>query len=653
MCGVAGALGSAAAPLRMHVEAMNGAQVHRGPDDAGLWESAELTRRGLAPRRCVFGHRRLSIVDLSPLGHQPMVDEDTGVALCFNGEIYNFRDLRKELEQLGHRFVSQCDSEVLLKAWCEWREDCLPRLVGMFAFAVFDPRDGTLNLARDRMGIKPLYYTTAGLDEDSREPFLFASELRALLATDATSRQLDPVALETFVHNGFLAGAPTMVRGIRSLGPGCLLRVPVEGRVQGERRYWQLPGAEPLGDEREAVDLLDESLHRAVARRMVADVPLGIFLSGGIDSSAIAALAQASTSGPVTTLNVSFEESGYDESEQAEAVARSLGTDHRRLVLSEDRFIEGLDEALGCLDQPTFDAINSYFVSRAVRDEGLTVALAGTGGDELFGGYASFVDLPRARSGLGAMGWIPSGVRRAAASSLLALRGGLSAGVPPQTRWGKLADLVACDPRIFDLYQVSSALFTERFKERLLAERVGGGAVVGGLPVGLAASLASAVDGQPDLHGVSMMELSLFLGERLLRDTDTASMAVSLEVRVPLVDHQLIEAAARVPLARRFEPLRRKQLLRELGTSDLDPAIFDRPKAGFELPLDVWCRRRLQPSVSRVLLDPERCRRVGLRPEAVRKLWEAFEQKRPGIYWSRVWALFVLLTWSEKHDVRI
>ena len=652
MCGIAGALGPVEAPLSARVERMGRAQAHRGPDDVGLWESAPSASSSGAGRRCVLGHRRLSIVDLSPLGHQPMVDDATGVALCYNGEIYNFRDLRKELEGLGHRFVSQCDTEVLLRAWCEWREACLPRLVGMFAFAVWDPRDGALTLARDRLGIKPLYYTggEAGAADGG---FYFASELRSLLAAGLTERRIDPVALEAFVHNGFVPGEETIVRGARSLPPGSWLRIPPAGTVRAPERYWALPARGAVGSEREAVDAVEQALRRAVSKRLIADVPLGIFLSGGIDSSAVAALAQAASSDPITTLNVSFEEAAYDESPQAEAVARALGTDHRRLTLSEEAFAAGLDDALGSLDQPTFDAINSYFVSRAVREAGLTVALAGTGGDELFGGYTSFADLPRAKRVLSATGWIPPGWRRGVGSALVGLAAGRAGGVPPQTRWGKLADLVAAEPRILDLYQVSSALFTERFKQALLAERAPQGTVVAGLPRALASELAACVEGQPDLHAISTMELALFLGERLLRDTDAASMAVSLEVRVPFVDHELVEAVARLPLERRFEPLRRKQLLRELGTAGIDPAVFDRPKAGFELPLAVWCRRRLHGRVSQTLLDPVACRRVGLEPERVKLLWRAFEENRPGIYWSRIWALFVLLTWSAQHDVSI
>jgi asparagine synthase (glutamine-hydrolysing) len=224
--------------------------------------------------------------------------------------------------------------------------------------------------------------------------------------------------------------------------------------------------------------------------------------------------------------------------------------------------------------------------------------------------------------------------------------------VPPQTRWGKLADLVSTDGSLLALYQVSYALFTERFLDGLVEED-GGASLISGLPSEFAAELSDRASRAGDLHGVTQLELALFLGERLLRDTDVASMAVSLEVRVPLVDHRLIEAVSRLPESRRFEPIGRKALLRELGTKGIDPKVFDRPKAGFELPFDVWCRRRLRSEVQDTLLDPALCARVGLNPQAVASLWRAFCEDRPGIYWSRIWALYVLMWWSREHDIGI
>ncbi len=648
MCGIAGAIGKFDSGLEKSVRAMNDAQIHRGPDDVGVWDSGTFAG-GMG---CVLGHRRLSIVDLSPLGHQPMVDSETGCTISYNGEIYNFLSLREELEAVGHQFASRCDTEVLLRAWIEWGEDCLERLEGMFAFALWDPRRKAIFLARDRMGIKPAYYAFADTGESSgTESFLFASELRALLATGRIERRLDPVAFRTFVQNGFVVGPNTIVAGIQQLPAGSVMRVGLDGRVEKLRRYWSLPEDASGSLETEAaVEEVCARLESAVAQRLVSDVPLGIFLSGGIDSSAVAALAQSSSDSPITTFNIRFDEARYDESVHAAAVAREIRSDHREVTLSEANFIDGLPDALASLDQPTFDAVNTYFVSRSVREAGLTVALAGTGGDELFGGYQSFRDLPRARRILRTFGFVPQRLREGAGDAFSWGFSGRGGSVPPQTRWGKLRDLISSDGSLLALYQTSSALFTKRFLDALIAHGDDTG-MIAGLPSVRAAELAEQVRGSPDLHGVSQLELTLFLGERLLRDTDAASMAVSLEVRVPFVDHRLIEAVAALPEARRFQPIGKKALLRQLGTAGIDPKIFDRPKAGFELPFDVWCRNRLRTQVGETLLDADLCERVGLNPVEVGNLWAAFCDGRPGIYWSRIWALFVLMWWSREYDI--
>jgi asparagine synthase (glutamine-hydrolysing) len=365
-------------------------------------------------------------------------------------------------------------------------------------------------------------------------------------------------------------------------------------------------------------------------------------LSGGVDSSAIAALAQRASESPVTTFNIRFEEAAYDESAHAKKIASALGTAHREVTLTESMFGAQLDDALDSIDQPTFDAINTYFVSRAVREDGLTVALAGTGGDELFGGYASFVDLPRARAVTGRLPMMPAPLRRRLAR--IASRWSSESEIPPQERWGKLADVLDARGDMVALYQSSYALFSRDLGRQLSLEH---GEREWGLDPTRAAELRAEIDGEPDLSAISRLELASFLGERLLRDTDAASMAVSLEVRVPLIDHVVVEALARVPEDRRYRPLRKKMLLRQLG--GLDPSLFDRPKAGFELPLDRWCKRTLGPRLRETFSDVAHISRVGLDASAVGRVWRSFEAGE--VYWSRVWSLYVLLTWCRKHQL--
>jgi asparagine synthase (glutamine-hydrolysing) len=658
MCGIAGAIGRVGAAELRAVRAINAAQAHRGPDGEGLWASqpAQVDPTDDSPAGVVLGHRRLAVLDPRPLGRQPMEDAGSGCVLSYNGEIYNFRELRRELEGQGQRFASGTDTEVLLKGYATWGAGVVDRLRGMFAFAIWDPRRRQVVLARDRLGEKPLYHMR--VQGERGAVLLFASEVRALLATGRVARRVDPIALGGYVWNGYVCGPHTIVRDVSLLPAGSTMTVPVDDIDRAtEGRYWQLPGA-PTGatPADAAVAAAAERLRESVQGRLVSDVPLGIFLSGGVDSGVVTSLAMRASERPVKTFTMSFDEARYDESPHARAVADALGTEHHEVRLSESGFHSGLPSALRGLDQPSFDAVNTYFLSRAVRDSGLTVALAGTGGDELFGGYRSFRDLPRIRQAGRALGAVPRVLLRRGAAAASRLINGAAGEVPPQTRWGKLADVLQTRGRLLGMYQTSYALFTREFWEQLTAGARSAEIQAGldqGLPRGRAAELRTIVNGNSVLAGITQLELACFLGERLLRDTDSTSMAASLEIRVPLIDHLFIEALAQVPDDRRFQPLGQKALLRELGLGSLDPALFDRPKAGFELPLTVWCRRGLSGDIEAVLNDEALAARVGVNGAALARLWRAWQAQAPGLYWSRVWSLFVLLWWCREHDLSV
>ena len=641
MCGIAGAVGRIDAQVVSAVSRMHDAQRHRGPDDQGTWTNV-VTPRGDGVS---FSFRRLAIIDLSPEGHQPMTDPATGNVVVFNGELYNYKELRSELEREGHRFKSQSDTEVLLHAYARWGVEALRRLRGMFAFAIWDERQRRTLLARDRLGIKPLYLCSLGRPDNGRV-LLFASELRALLGGGLVERRINPDSIATYVWNGFVMGPETIVKGIQLLAPGTAALVRTDGSFE-LHRYWSLPQYRPAADGLEG---LKEALETSVQQHMVSDVPLGVFLSGGIDSSAVTALAVKSAGAGVKTFNLSFDEAKYDESAHARAVAAALGTDHFDVRLTQSQFSAQLDAALSSIDQPTFDAINSYFISRAVRGAGMTVALAGTGGDELFGGYRSFSELPRAHQVSRALAFVPR--------SILARLGGIAglAGngspdqVAPQTKWGKLGDLLATKGELVALYQTAYALFTRDFASEL----VGGNSaatIMHGLPQSRAQELRNLVQGEEILHSISLLELTNFVGERLLRDTDAASMSVSLEVRVPLLDHQLVEAIARVDTKQRFHPLQSKKLLRDIALCNLPSKLFDRPKQGFELPIAAWGREALRNDIDATFADRDHVKSVGLNPNAVARLWAAFKTGARGIYWSRIWAIFVLLRWCRAHGV--
>ncbi|MGD8826291.1 MAG: asparagine synthase (glutamine-hydrolyzing) [Myxococcales bacterium] len=635
MCGIAGAIGCIDDGVIEAVGRAHGALRHRGPDAEGTWQDVQ-EQHGVA-----LAHRRLAIIDLSADGAQPMHDPQSGLTIVFNGEIYNFAFLRRELEALGHVFRTRTDTEVLLKAHAQWGDHAVGRLNGMFAYALWDSKQRRALLVRDRMGIKPLYFAQVG------QTLLFASELRALLATGRIDRKLDPVGLSSYLWNGFVVGPHTIIREVRLLPAGSMLTV-LDDVVSDPRQYWRQPGANGNADDTTEIR---RRLVDSVRMRLVADVPLGVFLSGGVDSSALAALASQVSDEPVQTFNISFDETEFDESPYARRVAEAIGSRHHDIRLTEHDFSNQLTDALGCIDQPTFDAINTYFVSRAVREAGLTVALAGTGGDELFGGYASFRDLPKAVRWSRHLSPLPESWLRGAAAAVTRLKTGRPGEVRPQTRWGKLGDALATRGDLVQMYQVSYGLFTASFLEELDAVR--SSATEHGLPAAKARELEEEVADCGLLGGISLLEQCLFLGERLLRDTDAASMAVALEVRVPLLDYTIIEALAVLSDATRFEPLGKKRLLRELGLAGVDPTIFDRPKSGFVLPLDVWCRRNVRHIMDATFADHELVRGAGLRPDALDRLWSSYQRGAPGLYWSRVWSLFILLNWCRSHGVTL
>lgn len=636
MCGISGFISATRQDTLAVVATMSHALRHRGPDQEGQWQNDA--------RTVAFGHTRLSIIDLSELGRQPMCDPESGVTLAFNGEIYNYRELRRELAQLGHSFRSQSDSEVLLRGYIEWGNDVVAKLRGMFTFGIWDPRLQEVLIVRDRLGIKPLYWAATG------DGFLFASEIRALLSTGLVKRHLDPAGLASYLWHGFVPGPHTIISDVQRLDPATLMRIDTTGRILEERRYWQLESCDEKLPADEARANSKSHLERALAEHLVSDVPLGVFLSGGVDSSVVAAIAQRQSDRPITTYNIRFDEEAYDESVYARQIAAQIGSDHRELTLTESTFQLQLDDALASLDQPTFDAINTYFVSRAVREAGITVALAGTGGDELFGGYQSFTDLPKASRFTRAMAGLPASLNGLTGDLLDAVVNRDAGEVRPQVRWGKIKDLVAARGDLLPLYQVSYALFSRDFLHTLCLKPPS--ACAWGLLDNTFKNVSQSIDNKENiLENISRLELGSFLGERLLPDTDAASMAVALEARVPLLDHAFVESLQKVSPDLRYEPVGRKQLLRSFVEDQIDTSVFDRPKAGFELPMEVWSKNTLAPDMEAVFQDINLLHAIGLNAEAVGRLWRAFRAGSPGLYWSRLWGLYVLLHWCRKHGV--
>jgi asparagine synthase (glutamine-hydrolysing) len=644
MCGIAGIIGRLDERNRAALQRMNDAMLHRGPDASGTWASAPDARGWGA----LLTHRRLSILDLSPAGSQPMTDPVTGHVVTFNGEIYNFADLRRRLAAEGQEFNSTGDTAVMLRAIGLHGPSAVSWLRGMFAFACWDPKQRRLLVARDPLGIKPLYLARAS-DPDAGWSVAFASELRALLASDLLGApRLDPQAVASGVWNGFVVGPGTAVRGIELLLPGRLIEFDGAGKEIRAEDFWSVPNhaPDPTMEEDHLASILEEGLKLHLA----SDVPLAVFLSGGVDSSVMANLAQRAAESPIHTFTLAFEEQELNEGPIARRIAAAIGTEHHEVVLTESHFVENLETALDSLDQPTFDGLNAYYMSRAIRGAGFTVALSGTGGDELFGGYTSYRDLPVLQRWSQRTAWMPGSLNIAAAelASRFLSRSGKT--VPPQTRWAKLPEMVRRGDDLLALYQLAYALFLPEFQRELLAPEFAS-ALTDGLPPAMRQRITAETRSRTPLSAISVMEQRLFLGERLLRDNDVASMAASLEQRVPLVDQVVFESVDRLPDQARYQPLRRKAMLRRIGLRGLSPALFDRPKSGFVLPLDRWIRRGLQDSMDQTLRDPQAVTPVGLDPVAVERLWRAFLEGAPGMYWSRVWSVYVFIRWCHRNRV--
>jgi asparagine synthase (glutamine-hydrolysing) len=644
MCGIAGLIGRMDETNRAALKRMNDAMSHRGPDGEGFWEaSSDEGGWGV-----MLAHRRLSILDLTNAAAQPMVDPPAGNVVVLNGEIYNYVELRNRLISAGHNFQSTGDTAVMLRALSIDGRDAIKTLRGMFAFAFWNVQDRSLLIARDPLGIKPLY-VAHNTDSRGTWSLVFASEVRAILASGLLGKpRLNPLAAGSVVWNGFMVAPQTAVRQIESVMPGELRIYDKRGMERDRENYWVAARRSPLApiDENELAQVLQES----VRIHLASDVPLGVFLSGGVDSSAVANLAQKAAGDRVNTFTLNFDEAEFSEGRIARQVAEAIGTRHQELVLTEAHFVAQLDAALDSLDQPTFDGLNSYYMSHAVREAGFKVALVGSGGDELFGGYTTFRDLPKLMRWSRATRWIPTDLRVALGRVVAGVIQPSKGAFPPQTRWAKLPDMLGRGEDPLALYQLAYALFVPASQRKLLGGRLDRG-LTDGLPEAMYARLRSEMGSNEILTVIGLLERTLFLGERLLRDTDAASMSASIEIRLPLVDQVLVESVERLPSRNRFDPIGKKAMLRRIGLGGLNPQLFARPKAGFVLPYDRWLRSGLGKMIDGTLRDPEVIKPTGLDPETVRRLWQAFLDGAPGMYWSRIWAIYVFIRWCHRHQV--
>jgi len=637
MCGIAGLISPNGSP--QIVDRMVTAMRHRGPDDQGV-EAV-----GGSAVQVILGNRRLAIIDLSAAGHMPMYDPQTGNWITYNGEVYNFAQVRAELMALGDTFQSGTDTEVILRAYARWGHACVDRLQGMFAFAVWDLAAQELYLVRDRMGKKPVYYC------QSSGQFVFASEVRTLLASGLIARRLNPTALESYLFNGFVISPQTIIEGIYSLLPGHWMRVSVAGKILETQAYWHLP-AEAAGQTRiEAMAEIRQRLEEAVQMRLVSDVPLGAFLSGGLDSSVIVAL-MARAGGDVRTFSVTFDEGEFDESPYSNWVAKQFQTRHTEVRLRPAEFEAWLPQALQAIDQPTFDGLNTYYVSRAARESGLTVALTGAGGDELFGGYDFFKQVPTLAS-LARLGqFVPAPLAEILQDQQSARGTGVAGplktlellrGLKGQSRWDTW----------IAAYQTAQMHFPSWMRATLLSKALEADKRVWyGLPEDYRAFLGEGNPQDSGLGQVSRLAALLFLGERCLRDIDAMSMSVSLEVRAPFTDHKLIESVYRVPPAVRCAGAPDKPFEWQLVQPYLGADYPYRKKQGFIFPFQRWLNSaNFQGQFQALLNEADLVEGVGLNSIGLQTLFQVFQQDSRRMPWSRIWSLYVLLHWCRENQV--
>jgi asparagine synthase (glutamine-hydrolysing) len=699
------------------VERMNASLRHRGPDDEGV-SSFELAPQPGCPSgdpafrvsssksevgsqqstvsdqkseiQVALGNTRLAIIDLSAAGHQPMQDSEAGLTITYNGEIYNFRELRAEIGEAFGPWQSNTDTEVVLRAYRRWGVAAFAKLRGMFALAIWDARQQELVLARDRFGIKPLYYAVQspkskvqGLDSEHRRwtldvghwtQLVFASEVRALLATGLVERKLSAEGLASYLEYGSIQAPLTIIDGVRSLLPGHYLRVRAnevssfEFQVSSfatvgsahRRDAENAEGAQRITKSRDkAIAVLKEKLTESVRLHLVSDVPLGVFLSGGMDSSALVALMSRVTKDKPKTFSVVFDEAQFSEAPHSRLVAEQFQTDHHEIHLTEAQLLGMLPAALAAMDQPTMDGVNTFVVSKAVKEAGVTVALSGLGGDELFAGYSTFRRAVR----LNELSGISRRLLRSAASiGKTQLNGSV--------RRKKFRQLAQSDYSPAAVYEVSRQLFSSDQIEKISNLHSKSNGDVKRIDTESAqrnskletrnskletrnSKLETRNSKFDPVNEISRLELQGYMANTLLRDTDFMSMAHSLEVRVPFVDSEIVSYVLGLPGRWKLNGNQPKPLLAEVLSDLLPPKFLGRSKMGFTLPFEKWMQSGLRNEISDVFQDNERLAASGLDSKSVKQVWQRFQQSPASVGWSRPWSLYVLAKWCELNEVLI
>ena len=624
MCGISGVYGlENLKNPRSIVEKMNEYIAHRGPDAEGIHEGENF----------VLGHRRLSIIDTTAQSNQPLYSDDKSIVLVFNGELYNYLELKKELSD--HEFKTNSDTEVLIAAYQKWGMAALDKFNGMFSFALWDDNLKSLFLVRDRLGIKPLYFS------QTNQQVVFASEVRALLESGLVERKLDEAALVDYLRYQTVHGPRTIIKNLRLLPAGHYLKITEDDASFHE--YWNLADRtnHSIGDKSLEEQLAETRglLHSSVGLRMRADVPFGAFLSGGIDSSAVVGLMAEHTEHPVNTFNISFQEDEFSEAPFAKLIAKKFNTKHHEIELTVEKFKELIPFALDAMDHPSGDGPNTYVVSKVTKEAGITMALSGLGGDELFAGYSIF---SQATSLLNKK-WLAS-----FAPVIRGIGGKIYKTLKPGIAGDKIAGILSEDYiELPYVYPWSRAVLMDQRIKKLLGQSK--------LPKNnmkqfLIETLYHKTSGGqlPLLSQVSLAEINTYMQHVLLRDSDQMGMAHALEIRVPFLDHRLVETAMGIPDEYKYPYSPKQFLIKSLG--DLLPnEIVDRKKMGFTLPWEIWMKGDLKGFCESQLQNLGK--RSYFEADQVMTLWNDFLKGKNTISWSRLWPLVVLSNWLDKNNI--
>ena len=618
MCGIAGIISySGNIDLPVTIRKMTDAIAHRGPDADGFFTTD----------RIALGHRRLSIIDLSTVANQPIADHTGRYEIIFNGEIYNFREVKQLLSD--YPFTTNSDTEVLLAAYSKWGADCLPLLKGMFAFAVWDTVEKVMFIARDRMGVKPVYYFV------NDQMFLFASEIRGILASGLVNKRINTNAIREFLSYQSVGFPESAIDNINQLEAGSFVLIKDNKHVV--KKYWDIADKPKVDFDFNDGDRVRQQvrslLRNSVERRLVSDVPLGAFLSGGIDSSAVVGLMAEVSPTPVNTFTVGFEEKEFDESGFANNIARKFNTNHSQVLLKPSVFLDELTNGLNAMDTPSGDGINTYVVSKAIRQSGLTVALSGVGGDELFAGYPFFkqyLQLKKYDQLWGATGLLRKGAGLVLGNSNKALR--------------LKQILKAPDASIRYFYPEFRRIISPGLLASLTRWEANGSTLL----EKQLALLPSSLEAYPLLSQVSIAEFKGYTQHTLLKDTDQFSMAVALEVREPFFDHDLVEFVLAIPDQQKF-PVYAKKLLVESLKGLLPDENVHRRKQGFLFPWSVWMKKELRSFCEAHL--QRIAQRDFINGKNLLAYWQRFLNNDSSVRWMEIWLFVILEYWMEKNGI--